>query len=216
MPNSPLLVALVVAFTILSLGIHEAAHAWVAKLRGDDTAQREGRLTLNPIAHIDPIMTILVPAIMFMTTGFVFGGARPVPVNYHRLKSPARDMMLVAIAGPISNFLLAIMFFCIAAFLLGPQAMDSKSLAVRCMIAAARMNVVLTVFNLLPIPPLDGSRVMAWILPESMRESYVAMERYGLLILVLVLYSGALNIRALMAPVENIVIAIADAIVPNS
>src|SRR5688572_15169051 len=102
--------ALVIALLVISLGIHEAAHGWVALHRGDTTARDLGRITLNPIPHIDPFMTIVLPTISFLSTGYIFGGAKPVPVNYYNLRSPLRDMALVALAGPGSNFLLAVFF----------------------------------------------------------------------------------------------------------
>jgi Zn-dependent protease len=189
-----LVLILSIAFLVLSLGIHEAAHAWIASLCGDDTAKNMGRLTLNPIPHIDPVMTILVPAIMAISnTGFIFGGAKPVPVNYHRLRHPLRDMMLVAIAGPISNFLLAIVFLAIEKVLVYQLGMGVNEVAPQVMGQACYFNLILAAFNMLPIPPLDGSRVMAWILPVTMRESYVSLERYGMLIVVGLLYFRVLH-----------------------
>lgn len=192
---SPLAIALIVAFVILSLGIHEAAHAWVASLRGDDTAKREGRLTLNPVPHIDPVMTILVPALLAWSTAgkFIFGGARPVPVNYYNLKRPMTDMALVAIAGPLSNFLLAIVFLAIEKYLEWEVGMDPRALAPTVMGRVALTNIILAIFNLIPIPPLDGSRVMAWLLPSSLRETYVGLERFGMLIIVALLLTGTLQ-----------------------
>ena len=108
MPPQTIQIALGIAFLILSLGVHEAAHAYVADRCGDGTAREEGRLTLNPMAHIDPFMTIILPLILFMTSGFIFGGARPVPVNPMRLRHPLRDMSFVALAGPASNLVLAL------------------------------------------------------------------------------------------------------------
>ncbi len=193
---------LIIGFLILSLGIHEAAHAWVAYLRGDSTARDMGRMTLNPIAHIDPIMTIALPVILIVSgSGFLFGGAKPVPVNFYNLRKPQRDMMLVAIAGPISNFLLAILFLTIRKVLLTNVGMDRTELAPVVMFNACYVNLILAIFNLIPVPPLDGSRVMAWILPSGMRESYVALERFGLLIVFGLLMLGVLN-TVLMATIR--------------
>lgn len=184
-------VILVVCFLILSLGVHEAAHAWVATLCGDDTAKREGRLTLNPIPHIDPVMTILLPAILAFSGGPIFGGARPVPVNPMRLRHPLRDMMLVALAGPVSNFLQAIVYMVVWKILVNHVGMQEDSLAVKVIGSTVFFNLILTIFNMIPVPPLDGSRVMAFLLPSGMREQYVGLERFGLLIVFALFLSGA-------------------------
>lgn len=177
----------VIAFLVISLGLHEAAHAWVAYKRGDSTARDLGRLTLNPLAHIDPFMTVILPAVLALTSGFIFGGARPVPVNPTRLKSPIRDMMLVAIAGPLMNLFLAVVFMAIAnALIAGPYRPDQ--LLPRVMYFSAMFNVVLAVFNMLPIPPLDGSRVMTWLLPPPLRASYVSLERYGMILVIVFVF----------------------------
>ena len=181
-------VILVIGFLILSLGIHEAAHAWVANLRGDSTAKDLGRLTLNPLVHIDPIMTIALPALLYWQGLPIFGGAKPVPVNYYNLRHPLRDMMLVAIAGPLSNFVLAILFSLAWNIMVGPMGMEEGALAPRVMWQSVWFNMLLAIFNMVPIPPLDGSRVMAWLLPSSLRQQYVALERFGFLILLAVFF----------------------------
>jgi Zn-dependent protease len=177
---------------VICLGIHEAAHAWVALKCGDPTGRDLGRITLNPIPHIDPFMTIILPGLFLLSkSGILFGGAKPVPVNFHRLRHPWRDMSLVALAGPVSNLCLAVIFMVAWRFFLDTgyynDASDSpimrqEDLLPQVLWSAVSFNVLLAVFNLVPIPPLDGSRVMAWILPPGVREPYVAMERYGLLI----------------------------------
>jgi len=181
----PVGIALVIGLLVLSLGIHEAAHGWVALQCGDTTARDLGRITLNPIAHIDPVMTILVPTVCFLVGGFFFGGAKPVPVNYHRLRNPLRDMALVAIAGPLSNFLLAGFFlFCAKVVVEQLQIWGPESLGATVLGYAITTNLVLAAFNMLPIPPLDGSRVMTWLLPTGLREPYQAMERFGLILVI--------------------------------
>lgn len=175
----------------MSLAIHEVAHAWVALRCGDPTARDLGRITLNPLPHIDPIMTVLLPAILIMSgSGFLFGGAKPVPVSPMRLRNPMRDMMLVAIAGPLTNFLIALALGVLWTLALGFgwQTQDTKLMVV--VEQAIRFNLLLTAFNMVPIPPLDGSRVMAWILPAGARESYVQLERFGMLLVMLFIFSG--------------------------
>lgn len=185
MDNETLSGALAIAMLVLSLGIHEAAHAWVAYLCGDSTAKDLGRMTLNPVVHIDLFMTILLPLFLFISNaGFLFGGAKPVPVNPHRLRSPLRDMSLVAIAGPLSNVLLAFLFLSLWKVLVVTETYPPNSLMSEVLHSAFRFNVILAVFNMFPIPPLDGSRVMAYVLPASLRESYVRLERFGMLLVI--------------------------------
>ncbi len=181
-------VGCLIAIVILSLGIHEYGHAVAAYLCGDDTAKREGRMTINPVAHIDPFLTIALPAILYLTTGFIFGGARPVPVDPRRLRHPLRDMMLVAIAGPLMNLLLSVLFMILWKASVAYWGYGPDTLLPRVMMLSSVLNLALTIFNLLPIPPLDGSRVMTYVLPASLRPSYVGLERFGLLIVVLVIY----------------------------
>lgn len=188
----PIELVLGLAFLVLSLGIHEAAHAGVAYLRGDSTARDMGRLTLNPIVHIDPFFTILLPAILLISSGgqFMFGGAKPVPVNPHRLRHPLRDMMLVALAGPFSNLLLAFVFAIAFKALIFVGDMPASALAPRVMLLAIKFNLILAIFNMIPIPPLDGSRVMAYLLPIGLRDTYVGLERMGMLIVFVLLFTG--------------------------
>ena len=173
---------------MISLGIHEAAHAFVAWRCGDSTAKDLGRLTLDPLAHIDPFMTILMPAVLFFTTGMMFGGAKPVPVVYHRLRHPLRDMMLVALAGPLSNFLLAVLFLVVLKVLVYQAGFGADEVASEVMMASVRWNLLLAAFNLIPIPPLDGSRIMTWLLPAGLRYSYASLERVGMLLIVMLLF----------------------------
>jgi Zn-dependent protease len=192
-------IALVLAILVISLGVHEAAHGWVALKCGDTTARDLGRITLNPMAHIDPFMTVILPLMMYYAVGFPFGGAKPVPVNFHNLRRPYRDMALVALAGPFSNFLIAVFFGFVLKIVvalpdpsppiwleLGIWPPDSLGAAV--LAWAMYLNLLLAAFNLLPIPPLDGSRIMAWLLPEGLREAYHKLERFGLLLVMVLIF----------------------------
>jgi Zn-dependent protease len=179
-----LLGGLTIAILVLSLGVHEAAHAWVAYRCGDTTARDLGRLTLNPVAHVDLFMTVLLPLLLFLSGAPLFGGAKPVPVNPHRLRHPLRDMSLVAAAGPASNVLLAIIFMLIFKALYYGGVYPPEALMTKVLYLSVRYNILLAVFNLIPIPPLDGSRIMAYLLPASLRESYVRLERFGMLLVI--------------------------------
>lgn len=187
----PIGIALVLALLVISLGIHEAAHAWVALQCGDSTARDLGRITLNPVPHIDPFMTIALPLLMYFSSQgqFMFGGAKPVPVNYYNLRHPLRDMALVAIAGPLSNFLLAAFFYlCLKVVVVELAIWNGDMVGAKVLGSAVNFNLALAAFNLLPIPPLDGSRVMTWLLPSGLRETYSGLERWGLYLVVLFVY----------------------------
>lgn len=181
---TPAGIALVVALVILSLGIHEAAHAFAAYKLGDPTAKNLGRMTVNPIPHIDPFMTIVLPAITLTTMGFMFGGAKPVPVMPMNFKNQHRDNAIVAIAGPLSNLILAVLFVTIGYVLLATGLYTLSQVLPRVLFASGIANLILTIFNLVPIPPLDGSRVVSWLLPGETRQAYNTLERFGLVIIV--------------------------------
>ncbi len=167
---------------ILAITLHEAAHGFVAWRLGDDTAYRLGRVTFNPLRHIDPFGTVLLPALMYFTTGFVFGWAKPVPVNFERLNHPRRDMVWVALAGPGTNFVLALLS-AILWGLVNPE----HGIIQHWLRAAAEVsilvNVILMVFNLIPLPPLDGGRVAVGILPDILAFPLARLERFGMPIL---------------------------------
>jgi|GEM_PF-49610 len=193
-----LVLVLSLALLVLSLGIHEAAHAWTALKCGDPTARDLGRLTLNPIPHIDLWWTIVIPGVfLFMTNGaFLFGGAKPVPVDFRRLKNPWRDMSIVAFAGPLSNLLLVGVFYALWKFFVetgyyngaaNTANLRGGDLLPTVLGKAVGANAILFVFNLIPIPPLDGSRILTWMLPPSLRESYNAVGAFGIVIVFLLM-----------------------------
>ncbi|MBU1091057.1 MAG: site-2 protease family protein [Candidatus Omnitrophica bacterium] len=175
---------------LIAVTVHEFAHGWVAYKLGDNTAKNSGRLSLNPLVHIDPIGTLLLPIMLFITTNgqFVFGAAKPVPINYMALKNPKRDIIWIGASGPASNFIFAVILSVII------KNIPLPALLQFIFSYLITINVVLGVFNLLPIPPLDGSRIVMGLLPDRLANSYAKLERYGFLILVLLLLSGVLNI----------------------
>jgi Zn-dependent protease len=182
--------ALPVLFAITG---HEAAHGWVASKFGDQTARLAGRLTLNPLKHIDLVGTILVPAFMLIFSSFIFGWAKPVPVDQRNLRNPRRDMAIVSAAGSIANLLMAIFWAGIAkiGFLLYASGISEPLILMGK--AGIAINVVLGVLNCLPIPPLDGARVLSNLLPGKAAWYFHQIEPYGFLILVLLLISGLLG-----------------------
>jgi Zn-dependent protease len=183
---------------IFAITIHEVAHGWVANQRGDSTAKMLGRLTLNPVKHIDPVGTLLVPAVLFFTgSPFLFGWAKPVPINFNALKSPKKDMIAVALAGPISNFIMALFWLFILSFTLN----ISNQLLFEMAKFGIAINLVLGVFNLLPLPPLDGSRVVTALLPNYLAYQYNKLEHYGLYILLGLLFLGVFEYVVL--PIVN-------------
>ncbi|MCZ2497606.1 site-2 protease family protein [Xylophilus sp. Kf1] len=175
---------------LFAITVHEAAHGYAARRLGDDTAWRMGRLTLNPVKHIDPVGTLLMPALMFFATSgtFAFGYAKPVPVNFGRLRRPRRDMVLVALAGPASNFVQAFLWAALLVVLL------SLGMRERFFVEMAqsgiRWNLVMWAFNLFPLPPLDGGRVLAGVLPPRASLLLDRIEPYGFFIVMALVLAG--------------------------
>ncbi|WPZ32975.1 site-2 protease family protein [Thalassobaculum sp. OXR-137] len=173
---------------LLAITLHEAAHGWAAAKLGDPTARLMGRVTLNPFAHVDLVGTVLIPlALLLMSAPFLFGYAKPVPVNFSRLRNPRRDMALVALAGPASNILLAVLGA--LAFHLVPLVPDVATLwSAEMLERLVLLNLILAVFNMLPIPPLDGGRILVSILPDWAAWKVARLERAGLFIVIGVLF----------------------------
>ncbi len=187
-------IALFAPPVLLAITLHEVAHGWAARYLGDPTAASLGRLSLNPIKHIDPVGTVLVPAILFVMGGFLFGWAKPVPVNMQRLNDPKRDMALVAAAGPASNFVMAFMW----AFAIKLGFMMESDLMRMILVEMGKVglliNLILMVLNLIPIPPLDGGRVLAGVLPDNLSMMLARVEPFGMFIIFGLLAMGVLSL----------------------
>lgn len=187
---------LIFAIPILfAITVHEVAHGWVASKLGDPTAKMLGRLTLNPVKHIDPIGTVVVPLVLLYVGNIIFGWAKPVPVDWRNLRNPRRDMALVAAAGPLANLLMIILWALAAKLvILTGDTFARLALPFFYMCGAGiTINTVLMVLNLIPVPPLDGSRVVSALLPPATAYKYNGLERYGFIILIILLVTGVLG-----------------------
>lgn len=184
---------LIYAFPVLfAITLHEVAHGYVARLRGDNTAYVLGRLTLNPLRHIDPLGTLILPAVLYFATGgaFVFGYAKPVPIDVGSLRNPRWDMLWVALAGPTCNFVQALVW---ALFSVWLNASGGPGLLMQMASAGITVNLVLAALNLFPLPPLDGGRVLAAILPTRQSYAFSRVEGYGFFIVMFLVISGVLS-----------------------
>jgi Zn-dependent protease len=192
--QSPDILSIVVPIVIVlvSLTVHEAAHAWTSDRLGDPTARLLGRVSLNPIVHIDPIGTVLLPLLAAVSNLPIIGWAKPVPVNTSRLAHPQRDFMVIAAAGPASNILLAVLGAA-AVVATGTPSFGSSPL-----LQFVEINILLAMFNLVPVPPLDGGNVLAGLLPPAAAETFNRIRPFGFIILYAMMFTGILN--ALIMP----------------
>jgi Zn-dependent protease len=202
-----LAVLLICGFFLYSVVLHEVAHGWVAERFGDPTARDAGRITLDPVAHIDPFLSLVLPALLLLTTGFIFGGAKPVPVEVRNLRPRIAGDLAVSLAGVAANLALA----ALAAALLRLPFFAGSDLAKYVLLRVVILNVLLVLFNLLPIPPLDGSRVFKYLLPVSWQREYEELGRYGLLIVAFLVFC----VPAFQDALERVVLGCAHLFLPG-
>jgi Zn-dependent protease len=195
------LIALYAIPAIFAITLHEAAHGYAARYFGDPTAYQAGRISLNPIRHIDPIGTLLIPAVVLFASGgkFAFGWAKPVPVNFGRLRRPKRDMLWVAAAGPGANLFMAMVWALLFKIVVTMPLHYFSEPALRMAEGGIIINLVLMVLNLFPLPPLDGGRIAVSLLPHKLAYQFARVEPYGMVILMVLLFTGVLG--AVMLPV---------------
>jgi Zn-dependent protease len=202
-------IALAAVPIILAITVHEAAHGYVARMFGDSTAWMLGRVTLNPLKHIDPVGTVLVPLATLLLGGILFGWARPVPVNFNNLRHPKRDMFWVAAAGPASNFVMALVWAIVFGLAAGRGPLASAGLQYMSIVGVG-INVALMVLNLLPILPLDGGRIAVSLLPHSLAVPFARSERFGFFIVIALIATGVLGV--VMSPLSSVVTALLEAL----
>ena len=207
-------IGIVLGVILLSMTLHEAMHAFMGYFLGDDTAKAQGRLTLNPIKHIDPFMTILLPVILALTPGApIFGGAKPVPFNPNRVRYGDWGAALVAIAGPLTNFVIAFLAFGIGVLsgVITSQGVEA-TLVGQIIMLTMSVNLGFFVFNMLPIPPLDGSRVLYAFAPEAVRRGMEMIERYGVMVVFAIVLIASPVISQIMITCMNAIISLFTAL----
>lgn len=193
-------IVIILGVILFSMVLHELAHGFVAYLLGDNTAKDDGRLTLNPLKHLDPVLSIIMPLLLFMSGGPVFGGAKPVPVDSRKLKHGVWGMALVALAGPVTNFLIALVAFLIGFWtgqlgFVGGEMYYAVGIWGEIIVQIVMINLGFGIFNLIPIPPLDGSRVLFAIAPDGVRKVMEKMEGWGIVIVMILViaFSGVIS-----------------------
>jgi Zn-dependent protease len=206
---------LMIAPLLFAVTIHEVAHGYTAYLMGDDTAKMMGRLSLNPIKHLDPIGSVLLPLILKLTGGPIFGYAKPVPVNFNNLRDFRKGVILVSVAGVVANMICAVISGILFQLLIhfgdavGSSLLETLIIPILYMLKySVIINLVLAIFNLIPVPPLDGSKLLAMILPPDLSEQFQRIEPYGMIILILLLMTDVLDkiISFFLVPLSNILL----------
>ena len=195
---------------VIAITFHEVAHGYVAYRLGDPTAKMMGRLTLDPLKHVDPVGTVLVPLVLYAVGGIPFGWAKPVPIGVRNFKNPRRDMGLTAIAGPVTNLALAVVSAILLRFVLLPMGQFIPEGVfvgfMKLLYTSAYINIILAAFNLIPVPPLDGSRVLAALVPRHIANRIDELERYGMIIIMILIFTGMF--RYILGPLFSILFSI--------
>jgi Zn-dependent protease len=197
-------IIIVIIIIVLSMTLHEAMHAFVSYWLGDDTAKLEGRLTLNPIRHIDPFLTLFLPVMLAIIGGPIFGGAKPVPFNPDRVRYGDWGAALVAIAGPLTNFLIAFIAFGVYAI----AGISNNEMIISLAMAVVTVNLGFFVFNMIPIPPLDGSRVLYALAPEFVRRGMEAIEKYGIVVMLIIVVVASSLVSQIMMSIMDLIIGL--------